>query len=264
MANVVFKRGTQALYDALIVKDENTLYWLSDTKRLYKGNTLYGVGATVNEAAAGLLSAEDYAAFKQLVGDLNLQSAVVGNIPTMGADGKLTWGNVALRRDNDYNYKKTENTFIPAFGEVCFVDVAGYGLRAKVGDGVTVFAQLPYMDEALTQTINGLIVRGYYFKGEFYVDPAHTTLLGEQVGRIYIDASTSKLYTFNGVEYVTSLTSLPNATADTPGVMKLYDQTGHNTDGTMTQKAITSELSEKFEMDVIEEEEMIVFDTDIG
>jgi len=52
-----------------------------------------------------------------------------------------------LRRDNDYNYKKIENTFIPANGEVCFVDVAGYGLRTKVGDGSSTFAQLPYLDE---------------------------------------------------------------------------------------------------------------------
>ena len=45
--------------------------------------------------------------------------------------------------------------------------------------------------------------------------------------------------------------------------MKLYDQLGQNVDGTMTQRSITNELNEKFEMDVIEEEEMIVFDTDI-
>ena len=47
---------------------------------------------------------------------------------------------VALRRDNDYNYKKIENTFIPVNGEVCLVDVAGYGLRTKVGDGISTFA----------------------------------------------------------------------------------------------------------------------------
>ena len=38
---------------------------------------------------------------------------------------------------------------------------------------------------------------------------------------------------------------------------------GQSTDGTMTQQAITNELNEKFEMDVIEEEEMIIFDIDI-
>lgn len=31
----------------------------------------------------------------------------------------------------------------------------------------------------------------------------------------------------------------------------------------MTQQAITNELNEKFEMDVVENEEMIIFDIDI-
>ena len=33
-----------------------------------------------------------------------------------------------LRRDNDYNYEKVKDTFIPAKGEVCLVDTARLGL----------------------------------------------------------------------------------------------------------------------------------------
>lgn len=170
---------------------------------------------------------------------------------------------IALRRDNDYNYKKIENTFIPANGEVCFVDVAGYGLRTKVGNGVSTFAQLPYADETILQNINSLIVKGYLYQGKFYIDASHTELIEGMIGRIYIDAISSKLYTYNGINYETQNGSLPNATADTAGVVKLYDQVGQNVDGTMTQRAITNELNEKFEMDVVEEEEMVVFDVDI-
>ena len=36
MANVIFKVGTKALYDALEQKDSNTLYWLTDTREVYK------------------------------------------------------------------------------------------------------------------------------------------------------------------------------------------------------------------------------------
>lgn len=57
---------------------------------------------------------------------------------------------------------------------------------------------------------------------------------------------------------------MPNASAEIAGAVKLYDTLGQNTDGTMTQKAITDELNEKIEMDVVEEEEMIVFDFDIN
>lgn len=170
---------------------------------------------------------------------------------------------IALRRDNDYNYKKIENTFIPANGEVCLVDVAGYGLRSKVGDGISTFAQLPYTDEAIFSNINSLIVKGYFYQNKFYTDASHTELIESVIGRIYIDAVSSKLYTYNGINYETQNSGLPNATAETAGAVKLYDQIGQNIDGTMTQRAITNELNEKFEMDVVEEEEMVVFDVDI-
>ena len=39
--NVIFKVGTKALYNALEQKDTNTLYWLTDTKEIYKGDTLF-------------------------------------------------------------------------------------------------------------------------------------------------------------------------------------------------------------------------------
>lgn len=59
MANVIFKVGTKALFTALEQKDANTLYWLTDTKEIYKGDALFGTGSAATEAAAGLLSAED-------------------------------------------------------------------------------------------------------------------------------------------------------------------------------------------------------------
>jgi hypothetical protein len=44
--------------------------------------------------------------------------------------------------------------------------------------------------------------------------------------------------------------------------MKLYSTTGQNTDGTMTQKAITDELDEKVEVTLNIEEELIIFSRD--
>jgi len=46
--NVYFKHGTQAQFDALDTKDPNTLYWLTDTQRLYNGNKLFGDGFAVS------------------------------------------------------------------------------------------------------------------------------------------------------------------------------------------------------------------------
>lgn len=171
---------------------------------------------------------------------------------------------VVLRRDNDYNYKKIEDTFIPTYGEVCLVDIAGYGIRIKVGDGNTPFVTLPYVDEPLLKNIDNLIIKGYFYQEKFYLNAEHTELLENITGRIYIDTISSKLYTYNGVKYETQTNSLPNATAEIAGIVKLYDQPGQNTDGTMTQRAITDELDDKFEMEVVKDDEMLIFDTDIN
>lgn len=259
-----FKVKLKKTFVDLKNKNPLALYWIEETQELFCGNVLYGTGMAASEKAAGLLSAEDYVEFKKLIADIGLQSAAPGQIPSMGASGKLVWNNIALRRDNDYNYKKIENSFIPINGEVCLVDVAGYGLKAKVGNGISTFAQLPYTDDVLWQNINSLIVKGYFYNEKFYKDAGHEEPLADNTGCIYIEAVNSKIYIYNGIQYVPLSGSVSNATAEVAGIVKLYDTVGQNVDGTMTQRAITNELNEKFEMDVVEEEEMIVFDNDIN
>ena len=40
--------GTQAQYDALQVKDNNTLYFIVDTHRIYRGDVLFASGLIEN------------------------------------------------------------------------------------------------------------------------------------------------------------------------------------------------------------------------
>lgn len=60
---VNFQYGTQPDYDKLSIKDNNTIYITTDTKRIYIGNELYSSGgATVSAATQstdGLMSAAD-------------------------------------------------------------------------------------------------------------------------------------------------------------------------------------------------------------
>ena len=65
--NVLFKVGTRAQFDAIVTKNEATLYWLTDTQELYKGNTLFGKGSLASETASGLLSAKDYKKLQELI-----------------------------------------------------------------------------------------------------------------------------------------------------------------------------------------------------
>jgi hypothetical protein len=68
-----------------------------------------------------------------------------------------------LRRDNDYNYAKIKDTFIPANGEICLVDTARYGLRAVCGDGVSTFGQLEYIGESFQQGYWDHITETFYY-----------------------------------------------------------------------------------------------------
>ena len=85
-ADVVFKAGTRAQYDALETYDSNTLYWITDTQEVFKGGTLFGVGAEATSTAAGLLSAEDKAALDELVAT-SLRDYYIYNQPVAAA----TW-----------------------------------------------------------------------------------------------------------------------------------------------------------------------------
>lgn len=112
MANVIFRAGTRAQYDALASRDANTLYWLTDTQELRKGDFLFGIGRNATDAAAGLLSAEDKAKLDELVasGVSGLHavdgSIVIGsdaNGMTVGAQLSAVEGNILeLRNDGLY------------------------------------------------------------------------------------------------------------------------------------------------------------------
>ena len=150
-----------------------------------------------------------------------------------------------LRRDNDYNYEKVKDTFIPAKGEVCLVDTARLGLCIKVGDGVSTYGSLEY--------VNTVFQMVTFVEGKAFINDKEITPNGN---KIYIDANnTNDLYYYNGVKFVLiGPGSLPTA-----GIIKLYSTTGENVDGTMTQKAITDELNTKVSASVNLEDETVVF-----
>lgn len=162
---------------------------------------------------------------------------------------------IKLRRDNDYNYNKVSEKFVPAYGEVCFVDTARKGLMVKVGDGVTKFGALEFANE--------IFVRAYYNEADnkFYKDEEYTEEIIGNSNRIYIDEkNVNSIYYYNGVEYSKiGAGSLPGATAEVPGIMKLYNEKGNNTDGAISQFAFTQEINKKIEMEIEPENEKVIF-----
>ena len=146
-----------------------------------------------------------------------------------------------LRRDNDFNYETVKNTFRPANGELCIVDDARRGVRAKIGDGTTVWNSLPYLDSTIVSNI--AVMYGYLHDGTFYKEITHVNeMVAIGVG-IYIDKATNSIYRYDesSTSYV-KLSGVPTASASTPGIMKLYSALGNNEDGTMTQLAIKTAI----------------------
>lgn len=80
-------------------------------------------------------------------------------------------------------------------------------------------------------TMNGLgkPTLGYFYEGKFYKDPEHTEEIAPKEGNLYFDANSGLMYIYVNDEF-----SLVGS--------KLYDTTGDNTDGAMTQKATTDEV----------------------
>ena len=98
---------------------------------------------------------------------------------------------IKLRRDSASNYLAS---FVPLDGEVCLVDVANKGLKAKVGDGVTTWANLPYTDEQLLAAIDQVVLNGYFLNAKFYTDSTYLTELEKSVNKIYIDKNSDVIY----------------------------------------------------------------------
>ena len=156
---------------------------------------------------------------------------------------------IACRRDNDYNYAKVATTFIPKSGEICLVDTSRQGLCAIVGDG-----SATYGDLLANGYVNDIFIKGFYQNGTFYnvkENPTDANILDKNINKIYIDLNNNNIYYYDGEKFVLiGIGNLPTASADTAGVVKMYNVTGSNEDGTMTQKSITEELEKKVEVSV--------------
>ena len=147
---------------------------------------------------------------------------------------------IKLRKDTEANYSKIASAFIPQDGEVCLVATTSSGLRAKVGDGKTSFASLPYNDE--DNSFKAPVVLGYYRENAFYSDAAFATAVNLYAHQLYVDKTSHNLYYYDGTNLICTTADIPNATSTTAGLVKLYNTKGNNADGTVTQQFFTSSI----------------------
>lgn len=159
---------------------------------------------------------------------------------------------ICLRRDNDYNYKKIQETFIPKKGEVCLVDTAAEGLQVICGDGVHKFSELEYSFS--------LLIKGYFYNDLFYKDGAYLEPINGSSKKLYVDNNSGMIFIYNeNTQKFISPTNIVNASDTEKGILKLYSTLGKNTDGTINQKTITDELEKKVELSYDVKEELLIF-----
>lgn len=162
---------------------------------------------------------------------------------------------LSLRRDTEAKFKPD---FLPLKGEILLVDTTSNELRSKIGDGIHTFAQLPYSDQNIKNLVSGIVVQGYYHNGHFYTDKNHIITIVPYSYKIYIDRETLDIYGyFDEEQCYCKLSQISTATSETAGIVKLYDNTGQNVDGTMTQRSITTELGKKTEVSIGDDENLI-------
>lgn len=157
-------------------------------------------------------------------------------------DKKVLTTTIQLRRATEAQWKAIKDSFIPAAGEPCVtLDGDNVG-QIKIGNGVTPWGALTYICDN-----NNVILLGYYLNGKFYTDSTYTVEVEKSESKLYIDKNAHSVYIWNGENYIPPS---PQATETIAGMMKLYQTSGNNTDGTMSQKVITEGVNTiKFELD---------------
>lgn len=180
MANVKFYFGLQEKYDALVERDNLALYFIEDTKRLYKGNDLIATGAYATSMASGLMSAEDKIKLDNLPDSINLNLTPV--------DGTIIINNV------DDGSKSIG---------VAISTVSG-NLIAVKDDGLFVTTDPVLLDNISSlanrlEAVEGALVGGIHYKGS--VDTVEDLPENAAQGDLYEVRADNSEWCFNGEKW---------------------------------------------------------------
>jgi len=191
MANVIFKQGTRAQYDAIAVKDASTLYWLTDTQELFKGEILYAKGTEATTLASGLMSAADKAKLDNLAAGGAIGLTAVDASVILGSDENGTTIGVQISKEEGNALElKEDGLFVsPAAtsGAVEFAiekqDTPEDGFSATYKLKRTADGTDTYIGDAINIPKDAVLSGGTYE----IVDTADTPYVGAEVGDPYVD-----------------------------------------------------------------------------
>lgn len=191
MANVIFKQGTRAQYDAIVTKDASTLYWLTDTQELFKGDVLYGKGSEATALASGLMSAADKAKLDALsAGGAAGLTAVDASVVLASDENGTTIGVQVSKETGNALELKADGLFVSPAAASATVEFSiekqttpedGYSATYKLKrteDGTDT-----YVGDAINIPKDAVLSGGTYE----VVDTADDPYTGAEVGDPYVD-----------------------------------------------------------------------------
>lgn len=117
MANVKFYNvALQSTFDALAEKEQNALYFIQDSQRIYHFEHLMGVGLEASADAAGLLSAADYQKLQDLIvtgGTINLTPVDSSIVITEAESGAKSIGVAIAPKEGNALVAVEGGLFVP-------------------------------------------------------------------------------------------------------------------------------------------------------
>lgn len=261
--NVRFYFGTQEKYDALIEKQPLALYFIEDTQRLYKGDTLMATGANASSLAAGLMSSEDKAKLDELFANNNNMElvAVDGTIKVVDIeDGKSIGvaisaqeGNALVAVEDGLFIPKAEKVSVPEYAiERQEVAEDGYSVSYKlkktvdgessyVGDVINIGKDMVLQGATLETVVEADVPYAGAVVGDPYIDMAFndadashiyipvkglvdTYTAGEGVEIVDGKISVKIAANPNGLQFVDGAMSIALATKDSAGALSAVDK----------------------------------------
>ena len=198
--NVIFKKGTQAAYDALATKDSNTIYFITDatTPALYLGSTKFtSVGElaaavarlSTAESAIGTLSSLTTTSKTSLVAAINEVVQSIGNLADVASSGAAADVSVADAANN-FDATNVEGVLAELAGDIAALDTSSSITVEKDATAQTGFAAsytVKQNNQQVGVKIN--IPKDFLVKSASVetCSTADTPVAGYKVGDKYID-----------------------------------------------------------------------------
>lgn len=179
---------------------------------------------------------------------------------------KNIFGRFIQKHDIEANWQKATN-FVPKLGEMIVYDPDDnfdYS-RVKIGDGERTVNQLPFIGATDTTMKIENVAADAKAVGEAIADLSNNLAsdYNESIIGLSVDGQTITYIKGDGSQHTLVTqdtdTTYSIGTDEAIGLTKLYATTGSAEDGTMTQKAIKTELDKKISVSIDPTQNMLVF-----